>query len=49
MGWLSLFFCEVVFVVLEKPAREQLLEVVGHDALIWLRGQHAYVLVVERS
>ena len=38
-----------LFIVPERSAREQLLEVVGHDALIWSRGRDAYVLVAEQN
>ncbi len=38
-----------LFIVPERSAREQLLEVVGHDALIWSRGRDAYVLVAQQS
>ena len=34
-----------LFVVPGRSDREQILEIVGHDAVIWSRGGHTYVLV----
>ena len=36
-----------LFVVPGRSDREQILEIVGHDAVIWSEGDNAYVLVAE--
>ena len=34
-----------LFVVPNRSAREQVLEIVGHDAVIWSENDNAYVVV----
>ena len=38
-----------LFVVPDRSHREQLLEIINHDALVWSDGGHAYVLVAEHG
>ena len=38
-----------LFVVPDRSYREQMLEIVNHDAIVWSAGSHAYVLVAERG
>ena len=38
-----------LFVVPGRSDREHILEIVGHDAVIWSRGDNAYVLVAEQQ
>ena len=38
-----------LFVVPDRSHREQLLEIINHDALVWSAGGHAYVLVAEHG
>ena len=38
-----------LFVVPDRSDREQVLEIVGHDAVIWSQDENAYVLVTEKG
>ena len=38
-----------LYVMPDRTHREQLLEIINHDALVWSAGDHGYVLVAERG
>ena len=38
-----------LFVVPDRPGREQVLEIIGHDAVIWFEGDNNYVLVAAQG